>query len=293
MTDFLGNDYLMERRLKDLGPDLHKRFSDMVFACQNLLSNYKLIFPDYTDHSEFHAMNVINFCNKLIGTKNIEKLCPDEMYILLNSCYLHDVGMGTTPKLYEEFKEKVDVRSYTDSKPDAGIAYIIRNFHHEFSGLFIEKYADLFEFPSKEYTYAIKQIARGHRKTDLYDEQKYPSAYKLPNGNTVCLPYLAALIRLADEIDVVAERNPKLLYDLELLTDALEIQENKKLAAVKKLDFVQDSFVLVAEESDPETKEGLIKMVDKMQLTLDLCRDVIEKRTPFSLGQKKVLIHFS
>ncbi|MCR5309549.1 MAG: hypothetical protein K6E21_05520 [Bacilli bacterium] len=33
-----------------LDEDLHVRFTDTVFALQHILSNYKLIFPDFTDH---------------------------------------------------------------------------------------------------------------------------------------------------------------------------------------------------------------------------------------------------
>ncbi len=47
-------DYSMERRLRDLSPELHGRFTDAVFGLQHVLSNYKLIFPEYTDHTELH-----------------------------------------------------------------------------------------------------------------------------------------------------------------------------------------------------------------------------------------------
>ena len=63
----------------------------------------------------------------------------------------------------------------------------------------------------------------------------------MPDGNTVCLPYLAALIRLADEIDVAAARNPRLLYDIESLTDEVEIIENKKVRAVRELAVTEDA----------------------------------------------------
>ncbi len=36
--------------------------------------------------------------------------------------------------------------------------------------------------------------------------------------------------------------------------------------------------------------EGLRDMVSKMQKTLDLCREVVEIRTPFSLSQNKVIL---
>ena len=125
-----------------------------------------------------------------------------------------------------------------------------KTLHNEYSGLFIRKYAELFELPSKEHLWAVIQIARGHRKTDLMDEKQYPAALRVPDGNTVCLPYLAALIRLADEIDVAAARNPTLLYDIESLTDAVEIIENKKVKAVRKLLVTEDEFVLFVDPSD-------------------------------------------
>ena len=61
------HDYAMEKRLKELDPRLHKIFTDSVFALQFNLSNYKLIFPQFTDHTMLHSMTVIDFCNKLIG----------------------------------------------------------------------------------------------------------------------------------------------------------------------------------------------------------------------------------
>ena len=92
---------------------------------------------------------------------------------------------------------------------------VIRDFHNEFSGMFIRKYAGVFEIPSDEILWAVIEVARGHRKTSLMDEKAYPLALETPGGQTICLPYLSALIRLADEIDVSSARNPKLLYDIE------------------------------------------------------------------------------
>ena len=120
------------------------------------------------------------------------------------SCYLHDIGMGVNQKNYEAFSEKLDFGNYfaTHSREDAG--RIIRDFHNEYSGLMIRKYADLFDIPCEEMTFAIIQVFRGHRKTDLLDETEY---YDLttPYG-IIRTAYLAAIIRLADEIDVGVDR---------------------------------------------------------------------------------------
>lgn len=285
-------DFLLEKSLAKLDRDLHKRFVDMSFAAGNVLSEYRRLFPEYTDHSELHSMTVIDSCNRLIGEKQIKMLNADEMYILLAACYLHDVGMGINTKDFEEFRTKVDRKGFFQEHPDATDAEFVRAYHNEFSGMYIEKYADVYEIPSKEHVFAIKQVARGHRKTDLFDENEYPAEYRLLNGNTVCIPYLAAIIRIADEIDCVASRNPMILYDINILKDDFQIKENKKLYAIKSMKMTEEAFILYVEEDDPKIIESIENMAEEMQRKLDYCRDVISKRTKFKLSQKKVLLRW-
>ncbi|MBR4165575.1 MAG: hypothetical protein IKR43_05005, partial [Lachnospiraceae bacterium] len=81
-----GLEFVMERRLRELNPGLHRRFTDTVFALQHMLSHYQLIFPQYTDHTNLHSLSVIAFCNRLIGER-IDRLNADELYVLLMSAY--------------------------------------------------------------------------------------------------------------------------------------------------------------------------------------------------------------
>ena len=155
------------------------------------------------------------------------------------------------------------------------------------------KYAPLFDLPSEEYVFAIKQVSRGHRKTDLFDEKEYPADYKMPSGNTVCLPYLASLLRLADEVDVAASRNPLILYDLgylESVAGEIQVLETKKLMAVKQVKMTKSAFILETESDEKDVLDALDKMIVKMQETLDYCRDVTEKRTDFTISQKRVIL---
>ncbi|MCR5591298.1 MAG: ATP-binding protein [Lachnospiraceae bacterium] len=286
-------DYLLEKSLAEQDPDLHRRFADTVFIVRKILSRYRLLFPEYTDHSELHSLTVVDSCNRLIGSENINRLNADEIYILLEAAYLHDAGMGISERDYAAFKDRFNESEYFRAHPDDTAADFVREYHNEFSGAFIEKYAGLFDFPTKEHTFAIRQVARGHRRTDLFDEKEYPSDYHLPNGNTVCLPYLSAIIRLADEIDVVASRNPLVLYDIGMLTDEREIVENKKLAAVKEMKMTSDEFILTAETGEKDIAESLENMVVKMQKTLDQCSRVISERTKYTLSQKRVKLDLS
>ena len=59
MPSHQARDYAIQRRLSQLDPALHERFTDAVFALQFTLSKYRLIFPEYTDHSNLHSMETI------------------------------------------------------------------------------------------------------------------------------------------------------------------------------------------------------------------------------------------
>ena len=122
-------DFALERRLKALNPDLHQRFADTVFALQHILSNYKLIFPDFTDHTELHSLNVVEFCNHIIGDQ-VDKLNADEIYCLLLGCYFHDTGMGVSHKDFEEFSKQINFGNYFDTHARDNYPEIVRNFHN-------------------------------------------------------------------------------------------------------------------------------------------------------------------
>lgn len=284
-----ANSFALEFRLRELDRDLHKRFTDCVFVLQRILSNYKLLFPEYTDHSELHSITVIQFCNTLIG-EQLNRLNKHEIYVLLSGCYFHDTGMGITRKDFEAFSREIDFGDYFEKHPNASVPEQIRDFHNEYSGRFIRKYAELFEFPSKAHLEAVIQISRGHRKTDLKDESIYPINLPTPDGGSICLPYLAALLRLADEIDVTADRSSKLLYDLEAITDEHQLFEHKRHRAVRDLIISKDAFTLLIDDSDPVILGMIRRMAEKMQWTLDTCRDAVNGRTPFEITQSRIVL---
>jgi hypothetical protein len=286
----MPDDFIMEKRLKELDPELHRRFTDTVFVMHNTLAKFKRLFPEYTDHSVYHSLNVQEFCNKLIGPDQIDMLSAHELYVLLMACYLHDSGMAISESDYEEFKDELGVEEYFRISPEDEVCDFVREKHNEFSGKFITKYADMLEIPSPELLFAIVQVARGHRRTNLFDDKEYPVALDTGGGNTVCTPYLAALIRLADEVDVTTDRNPKLLYDIESMTDEREIPHARMLEAVPSMDVTSRGFMMNVHTDDEVLFAGIEQKARKMQDTLDLCRGATNKRTKFKISQRWVRI---
>lgn len=284
----METDFLCEQRLLKENPNLHRVFRDSVFSLQRLLSKYKTLFPTYTDHTVLHSMEVLNFCNKLIGEENIESLNADEIYILMMSCYLHDSGMGISKTDYEKFSKNIDFGNYFETHEGFTTPDLIRDFHHEFSGEYIKKYAEFFDIPSEEYVFSIVQVSRGHRKTDLFDEKEYPSEYLLPNGNKVCLPYLAALIRLADELDIAADRNLQFIYDPEEINNEFSKLEFLKHKAIRHVITKPTCFEMQVYAEDEQVFEGIKVLKGKLEKTLDYCREAVEKRTPYKINQASI-----
>ena len=287
--DLKKYDFLLERKLKELDSDLHLRFTNTVFALQQILSNYQLIFPNFTDHTELHTLNIIEFCNALIG-EQIDKLNADEIYCILLGCYFHDTGMGISKTDFLEFSKQIDFGDYFLDHDKDNYPEIVRNFHNEFSGLFIKKYARFFEFPSEAHMFAIIQIARGHRKTNLANDKEYPVALKVPNGNTICLPYLSALVRLADEIDVTASRNSGAIYDISKILGEINLVEFLKHEAVKDLDIREKEFVMYVETDDDDLFNKLQLLAEKMKKTLNECRAVVSKETSYFITQEDIRV---
>ena len=284
----MGN-YLIEKRLAAENPKLSNLATESTFALKSILKSYTAVFPDFTDHSMIHSLNVLAYCNRLIEEEQVAMLNADECYVLIMSCYLHDTGMGISVSDYEEFSNKIDFGSYFDTYDQNDVQRTIRDYHHEYSGLFARKYGDLFEIPSDEHLYAIVQTVRGHRKTDLFDETEYPDIC-LADGNVIHTPYLAAVLRMADEIDVAADRVSELLYDTSQLTEQRDIIAFGTHYAIRRVEITDDAIILQMSESGGDYMEHILRLKNKIEDTLRYCVSVCEQRTPFALRQSRVTI---
>ena len=277
-------DFLCEKSLSKKDPALHRLYQNSVFAIDLLLVGYKNFFPFFTNHTFEHSAQVINYCNIIAGEEIVSRLNPDEIYILLMGAALHDIGMGISEEDFLQFCGDVPgFAAYREEHPNEKTAEYIRNFHQEFSAQFIKKYSAVFEIPSKEYVYCIMQVARGHRKAELLDRNRYPEDYPLPNGNKVNLAYLAALVRLADELDVTADRN--LLFDYSQTNrewSPMQTMCFKCHGAIKSMRVRDGAVVLLYDTQEASVEEEIMQTRSKVERTFCEYRQVVEKRTAFS-----------
>ncbi len=282
------NDFSLERRLKETDPELHENMKACIVVMNQMLNSVMTRFTLFTDHTILHGMNVLNYCNKIIGPEDVKKLSPEECYILILACYMHDVGMGIREKDLEEMLPHLDVKeddlmlARTDTKK------LIRLYHQDLSGLAIQKYGDLFEFPSEDIRDAIILVCRGHRKTDLFDTELYKN-YQL-NGHPVRTPYLAAVLRLADEIDIGRDRNPEFMYDVPSISDPYEQSIFHTHEYTRFVELTDDAVIIHLRTELSEINSILRDWLMKIEKTLDYCREVCRVRSDLEIRQKKLIV---
>lgn len=281
------SEYLLETKLKAEEPGLHESMKKSIFAVKRVLESFTVRFPTFTDHSILHSMNVLNYCNDIIGSENIDLISARECYLLIMSGYLHDIGMGINSKDYSECVSKIVPQSYFMEHPNADQSNVVRDFHNEFSAYLIEKYAPLFELP-EDLVFPIVQLSRGHRKTDLMDEKEYPVIRTI--RGTIRLPYLAAVLRLADEIDVASDRNLDILFrNVEIRTEGDYIAFGTH-GSIYKVDVEKDKITLKCRPKAPEFSSMIDRLAVKIEGTLDYCRSVTESRSDIKITQSKIVV---
>lgn len=281
-------DFAIEHRLSELSPELYKRYKDCFVISGRMLTRYVNYFPDFTDHSRLHTMDILDYCNELIG-EQLEKFSAEDLYVLMMGALFHDVGMGVSFSDFEEFRQTLGLPS---PKDDVKRAWTVRDYHQELSGLFLQKYANILDLPNEKYLHAVIQVCRGHRKIDLFDEKEYPSSFEVEEGKTVYLPYLASLLRLADELDISQDRNISFLYDVEKMPSERDRTEFQKHMAVYSVELDEDKVIVRAKTNDEKIKNGVVETCDKLREKLIYCKNVASEKSPFIINQEDVILLF-
>lgn len=282
-------DFLLEHRLKELNSEFAYRHTCCMSLFEQMLKKFLAVFPTFTDHTLLHTLSVTNISNQLLR-ENVRKLNASEIYIYLMACALHDIGMGVSDKDIDSFIDASGLRGYVNDHPEISKPNLIRKFHNDFSSQFVKKYWELLEIPGERYANAIAEVGRGHRKTDLMDENFYSTDYDLGDGQYANLALLAALIRLCDELDIASDRNPDLLYNTETMEGMSEkdVFEFSKHDAIHTVSFGEDSIVVIADTDKADIADGVLEAIRTVKETLEYCLSVIQERSDFYIDCKRI-----
>jgi len=161
----------------------------------------------FTNHDVEHSEEIIYLIGQIV--KSIENdteifFNEDELFILLASAYLHDIGMQLSK-----------IETYSIDGLSSEQYDLIRKRHAEESYHIILKRLlpsvnrDDFHFPSidEEYLPAIARVSKGH-STEYFQEiiELFNTDPLKPKGRKVRGEFLTALLMIADELDLQCKR---------------------------------------------------------------------------------------
>ncbi|MCW4011380.1 MAG: hypothetical protein NWF07_00160, partial [Candidatus Bathyarchaeota archaeon] len=227
-------------------------------------------FPEYTIHDVSHSEKIITILEWILGVNLVEALNEFELFFLLASAYLHDIGMADIDEIQNE-----EIASISD--PVLKQEYI-RTFHHIRSERFITENYESIGIDNIHIARIIGRICRGHRD-DLSDRKKYD--YKTIFGSqnySINVPLLTSLLRLADELDLTYERTPYQIYTSFSPKDPVSLEEwTRHLTTCGVgLDPDNSSRILIFSECDnPSIHRSLKKLEVKIQSLLDEMSDYL------------------
>ncbi|MFH6989204.1 ATP-binding protein [Flavobacterium collinsii] len=266
----------LEIKLKELNPNLFGKLNETREEVKLLLNQYIKNFPDYTDHSIHHTEKVFEIVSEVLTDEEIENLNEDEIYILSMASYLHDIGMCIPEEKIGEIADTEELIKERKLHPEVSREKYLRDHHHTLSKKFILEEWENLKIPNEKYAEAIALVSEGHRIVDIGNPDIYKPKYTVRSGrNFVCLPYLSAVLRIADELDITNVRTPSLLTKYYMPDNEKSVLEwNKHIA--NTLMFISENFVQFEVKcSNHSMLAALEEQFSKIIMVINYCQKVI------------------
>jgi hypothetical protein len=266
------SDLIEKLKTKIEGEKLAKRLTDIREKAEPVLVRICEIFPDFTTHDIKHSEEVLQKLREIIPESLKNQMNAYEVYLLVASAYLHDIGMVNFKDLineneFEDFLKGVK----SELSPEDALRQFIREYHHTRTEKVINTHFAEFAIEDKHQAEIIGRICLGHRKENLHDQELFEPD-KMYRSYPINVPLLAALLRIADELDLTFERAPLIIYEHILPRDPISQNEWQKHLSVSGVGLhPQDPFLIKCSATceNPKIHRLLKTMETKINQELD------------------------
>jgi hypothetical protein len=224
-TDFKMDDLTLIKHLKKLDSPFLPNIKEVYEQVKDILnSRVQHIFPDFTLHNTGHSFRIIEYMSKLIS--DITKLNELEITLMVYAALLHDIGMAVSEDDINFIKGDsfpfCEVKFSAMKKIMGGndvlaMQEYVRRIHASLSGKYVrENLKDKLVIPkltTLDFTKELALICDAH--TEDYDWIKANLRTNEVRGDYTFNPqFIAAILRLADILDIDGNRTPFNLYKL-------------------------------------------------------------------------------
>jgi len=224
-TDYKMDDLTLIKYLKSSESPFLSKIQDVYEQVKDILnSRVQHVFPHYTLHNTGHSFRIMEYMSKLVG--DITKLNELEITLMVYSALLHDIGMAVSEEDIDSIKADsfpfCEVKFSAMKKIMGGnevlaLQEYVRRIHASLSSRYIhENLKDELVIPkltTLDFTKELALICEAH--TEDYDWIKANLRTNEVRGDYSFNPqFIAAVLRLADILDVDGNRTPYNLYKL-------------------------------------------------------------------------------
>lgn len=259
-------------------------------------------FPQYTDHSVQHMVNILDLIydflpKKKAGKKEKIQLNALELTLLIAAVLLHDVGMAVTPAekeaakndpQYRQLRSKMNDRVEAaekarkagdkvtaDAIDDAILVEFFRKKHAALSASYIRKLeaSARLMFAEVDLHETLAQIAESHAWSVEHGRGDKAVLHLTQDERfgkvRVNVQFLAFCLRLADILDFDRSRTPQYLFKQINFTEEISIQEWKKHLSVTGWQIQKDKVSYRVACDSPETYVAVQEFLHWVDKELD------------------------
>ena len=188
---------------------LYENYRDNCTVVQRMLEKYKKIYPNISDYSIMHFIDIAEFCDLIMDRQKLEDLNGDECYCLLMAALFAHTGFGLNQEIMNRYVDKLGIQKQAE---ELTFFQVMSKYHVLFSACLLEEYGDIFEFPSDLHKYAIIRMLHFIGENGTAPVQ-LEEALVLNNQNVISLRELAAVLAVGNQLAELKNANIDLSYD--------------------------------------------------------------------------------
>lgn len=270
-----------------------------TFAIERLKTVIKNM-SEFTLHDETHIFNMLTIIGKLIPQENLRKLSTPDLYMLIISVFLHDIGMAPDEKhilawknqisnmeddkeLKEEREKFIRFRlTYTHQLNDIKrlqeeqdwakaqlledyiVTEYIRKTHTTRAREIIAKYwKGKIVYKDTDLTEDLAAICFSHNENYMYLLQM--ETFRVCGQDEyLCIPFVATVLRLADIIDFDAKRTPSVLFSHLAVKNPVSLVEWKKHQSINAWTISPKKLLFSAQCEHPAIEAAILSFCNKI-----------------------------
>lgn len=229
----------------------------------NSLEQIQRTFPFYTEHNIEHSNRLISRLDYIIPDSLKDRFNELELFFLVASAYLHDIGMQ---RFSEDMENAILGETGKENRKSLSTEQI-RDQHHLRSEEYIKQFYRDLSIEDNHQAIIMARICRGHRNDDLFDHELY-NPYEAYKQFPINVPLLAALLRVGDELDITFERTSLSLFDRIPAEDEVSKLEWEKHLSISGVVLVAGDPLTITSSAHCKNPK-IHRLLKKLQIKID------------------------